>query len=1034
MASAPERLRLKDRIIASVAKSVKSIQEYQVACGCGEDPVYLTNTDRPCQRLTENFDHVFLHGLRHINYGYWKVVKEFTRKDAVKEISRLRNITTDLGRGRAWLMMTLNECVLESYIRCYLDNKKLVKKHYVREAFVLDDQRMNVLLTLTSGLEHAIFQLDIDVPYLDLGTYPPGSRSRTSSANSAGQDDDHVSLCSMDSFTASVSPRGRNMSFTAAVEYKGTNSTESDTHSQNSEETCQSKAGSVDSGILVSDRDNHVDSKRSQSFYRVHDRELSLEEQEEELKVIRVSAGKKKKKSSKKGHMKVHKEKVHPEDVSVQQSPDTKSIPQNSWSSREPSLSDILDFDNSDYSNLPDRSPGDGMESSQESFDANLVHRGNDKSKVMENYNIAFVDMSKEDCDYNIYKHTQIQNSQSDFFNVYKDSQNARRTSIEQQALDLAASSKSGEIKNGVMSLANDLPVKNDVFEERAETEASVDEPDDTEGKCLQWQKEASQVCEDTSGIENVSKQTEDYSVRVSNSDTDKHSLNCSTETSSHDKSNIVGKSAINSSSTNQKSATSEMEDRVNDMINQTNTHLHRGMFEEEPEDIDIENGNVLVDEEETVAGEVRLNNNTQLYLMLDVFDDSDEEFIKAFATRTGHTEGEAKTLFLLVTNRALHLLSQTQSDHRFVKDSSVSYQQLDYISLSLSDQVIQIVCLNRRKQYWITTGSQLITRAIVGCLSQAIDRGDFDVPKVSVLTDATTQKIALKKYAAEECKCDVPDVEICCYSLVHWDDPTAKGNNSDNTYREGHLLYKINEAGASLGSTLLSTVQDPTTLIYGTTWKPAYVVLKDGMLCLYASKAVSKPLHFIQLGGDDCTGCRRASNTDRDNCIQIIMANGTTWQIALATDIEANEWLQSLCRAVAQGFENTSKAMSCLPCCLVLTPQKLLMCHEDVQTSFFRTLGSANLLDITNVLTDPAVSSYCVLEFEAHAQGASADQWVLYFNEGPETERFMQALSSAWSAHYQVGVPEESITDVSLQKSCRDMVKRLRSSLEVKQ
>lgn len=72
-----------------------------------------------------------------------------------------------------------------------------------------------------------------------------------------------------------------------------------------------------------------------------------------------------------------------------------------------------------------------------------------------------------------------------------------------------------------------------------------------------------------------------------------------------------------------------------------------------------------------------------------------------------------------------------------------------------------------------------------------------------------------------------VSDVEICCYSLVHWDDPKAKGGNSDSPYREGHLLYKIHEAGASLGSTLRNTVYDPTTLIYGVAWKPAYVVLR---------------------------------------------------------------------------------------------------------------------------------------------------------------------------------------------------------------
>ena len=39
--------------------------------------------------------------LRHITTGYWKIVSEFTHKDCIKEIKRLSNITTDLGRGKA---------------------------------------------------------------------------------------------------------------------------------------------------------------------------------------------------------------------------------------------------------------------------------------------------------------------------------------------------------------------------------------------------------------------------------------------------------------------------------------------------------------------------------------------------------------------------------------------------------------------------------------------------------------------------------------------------------------------------------------------------------------------------------------------------------------------------------------------------------------------------------------------------------------------------------------------------------------------
>lgn len=50
-----------------------------------------------------------------------------------------------------------------------------------------------------------------------------------------------------------------------------------------------------------------------------------------------------------------------------------------------------------------------------------------------------------------------------------------------------------------------------------------------------------------------------------------------------------------------------------------------------------------------------------------------------------------------------------------------------------------------------------------------------------------------------------------------------------------------------------------------------------------------------------------------------------------------------------------------CVPCCLVLTDRKAFTCHEDCQTSFFRSLGTAELADIAAVSTE-AGKEYCIL------------------------------------------------------------------------
>lgn len=42
--------------------------------------------------------------------------------------------------GRAWLYQALADHLLESYVRCYIDNTQLVRRYYVQDALVLDEQ------------------------------------------------------------------------------------------------------------------------------------------------------------------------------------------------------------------------------------------------------------------------------------------------------------------------------------------------------------------------------------------------------------------------------------------------------------------------------------------------------------------------------------------------------------------------------------------------------------------------------------------------------------------------------------------------------------------------------------------------------------------------------------------------------------------------------------------------------------------------------------------------------------------------------
>jgi hypothetical protein len=74
--------------------------------------------------------------------------------------------------ARAWLYHALNDNLMESYLKCFLENRKLLLQYYKKDSFIIDEQTVTVLVTLVSGLENVQFKLFSDVPYLDHSCWP----------------------------------------------------------------------------------------------------------------------------------------------------------------------------------------------------------------------------------------------------------------------------------------------------------------------------------------------------------------------------------------------------------------------------------------------------------------------------------------------------------------------------------------------------------------------------------------------------------------------------------------------------------------------------------------------------------------------------------------------------------------------------------------------------------------------------------------------------------------------------------------------
>lgn len=82
----------------------------------------------------------YFYRLKSFDSGYWSFVMEFTHKNTVKFLEKLDNVHTQLHCGRAWLCSALNEASLESYFRSFMQNSKVVRKHYDSLALFCDEQ------------------------------------------------------------------------------------------------------------------------------------------------------------------------------------------------------------------------------------------------------------------------------------------------------------------------------------------------------------------------------------------------------------------------------------------------------------------------------------------------------------------------------------------------------------------------------------------------------------------------------------------------------------------------------------------------------------------------------------------------------------------------------------------------------------------------------------------------------------------------------------------------------------------------------
>uniref|UniRef100_A0A673Y3Z4 Pleckstrin homology domain containing, family M (with RUN domain) member 2 n=1 Tax=Salmo trutta TaxID=8032 RepID=A0A673Y3Z4_SALTR len=874
---------------------------------CEDETPAIRNHDRVLQRLCEHLDHALLYGLQDISSGYWVLVLHFTRREAVRQIDELQHIATNLGRSRAWLYLALSESSLESYLRLFQENQGLLQKYYFKNALVCSHDHLTLFLTLVSGLEFIRFDLELDVPYLDVAPYMPEYYKPQNLLDFEERLPSSDSL-SLHSFTSTN------------LEWD-------------------------DSAIAPSSEDYDFG-----DIFPVLQPSADWEGGTCDSVILRAAAAV-----------------ITVRGTPPPHSPTYRHNPFNEYSDTNTSA-DVTPV----HTASCHHDTRDDMESTSNELEV-----------------IRYIPVSK--------------NTKVTYLNDYRP---VALTSVAMKCFERMVMGPEGDTWSPSVGLlqgsgAETVRRRSSRRGEEEESEGLLRLPEMTDTSMDSVGQPLRDVMDRLNGKTHPNflqapPAPADFYCFTPNSPDAAALRSGHHDTAGHGQSqaSLGGHEVEAEAPPGQDPSLEEEEsdEEEKDEAVMVENGLAAGETEEETEE------DRFSPTENSHPAEFKVDNNHLLLLMIHVFRENEEQLFKMVRMSTGHMEGDLQPLYLLLTDCYIYLLRKGAAEKPYTVEDAISYNELDFVSVGLDQQTFLLVCTNRRRQFLLDTADSSLTVCFLAALTSAMIKGCREPPYPSVLTDATMEKLALTKFVSQESHCEVSQVIIRLYSLVHWEDPmdvtlatqtALVGTGDSSSTKEGPLLYRA-----------------CTTYLGKELWKSCYLVLR----------------------GEYCGGCRRSNSTEQPHAFQVILTERPPLELSADNEGDMADWMLVLCQSVSKGVIPQGVAPTpCIPCCLVVTDRKLLTCHQDCQTSFFRSLGGADLSDVTAVSLEDD-KEYCVVEF-AVDRAQFLPPWVLYFSGCEERDRLLGALESAWRDIFQVCLPRRRVSESSVQKRCGEALALMRSA-----
>uniref|UniRef100_A0A7N9B0S4 Sorting nexin 29 n=1 Tax=Mastacembelus armatus TaxID=205130 RepID=A0A7N9B0S4_9TELE len=195
------QIQLKLRPLLLLSAVIIPLISFQCQIRFGGRKEIATDSDSRVICLCAQFEAVLQHGLRksrglaltaaaikqaagfssksEAELTFWFYVKEHLNRHELQRFYSLHHISSELGRGRAWLRCALNEHSLERYLHTLLADRQRLGTYYEDWAFILDEERSSMLPTMAAGLNSILFAINIDNNDLNGGVTRGGGSSVT---------------------------------------------------------------------------------------------------------------------------------------------------------------------------------------------------------------------------------------------------------------------------------------------------------------------------------------------------------------------------------------------------------------------------------------------------------------------------------------------------------------------------------------------------------------------------------------------------------------------------------------------------------------------------------------------------------------------------------------------------------------------------------------------------------------------------------------------------------------------------------------